>query len=109
VIHEAEIEKALEWLVKNATPAAQARANRVYVEEYSKPLRAMLMKKSGEQSIGGQEREAYAHPDYIAHLEALKVAVEEDEKMRWLQKTAEAKIECWRSEQANMRAQGKVA
>lgn len=109
MIHEAEIEKALEWLVKNATPAAQARANRVYVEEWRKVLKARLMKASKEESAAAQEREAYASDKYAEHLEAVRQAVEDDERFRWLTTAAEAKIEVWRSEQANARAQGKVA
>ena len=108
MIQDSEIEKALSWLVANATPAAQARANRVYVEEWRKVLKARLMKASKEESAAAQEREAYAHKDYAEHLEAVKQAVEDDERFRWLTTAAEAKIEVWRSEQANARAQGKV-
>ena len=108
MIDESEIERALEWLVKNATPAAQARANRVYVEEYRKVIKARLMKSSGQDSAAAQEREAYAADEYSRHLEAVRAAVEEDERFRWLTTAAEAKIEVWRSEQANARAQGKV-
>ena len=108
MIDESEIERALEWLVKNATPAAQARANRVYVEEYRKVIKARLMKASGQESAAAQEREAYANEQYATHLEAVKQAVEEDERFRWLTTAAEAKIEIFRTEQANLRAQGKA-
>ena len=108
MILDEEIERALEWLVKNATPAAQARANRVYVEEYRKVIKSRLMKASKEESAAAQEREAYANPEYAKHLEAVRAAVEEDERFRWLTTAAEAKIEVWRSEQANARAQGKI-
>jgi len=108
MIDESDIEKALDWLVKNATPAAQARANRQYMEEFRKVIKSQLMKGCGEESAAAQEREAYAHPDYAKHLNALRTAVEMDERFRWLTVAAEAKIEVWRSEQANARAQGKV-
>lgn len=108
MIDESDIGKALDWLVKNATPAAQARANRQYMEEYRKVIKAQLMKASGEESAAAQEREAYANPEYAKHLKALQAAVEMDERFRWLTTAAEAKIEVWRSEQANARAQGKV-
>ena len=108
MIPDDDIERTLAWLVKNATPAAQARANRVYMDEYRKSLKARLMKASGEETAAAQEREAYASESYLDHLKALREAVEQDERFRWLTVAAEAKIEVWRSEQANQRAQGKV-
>lgn len=108
MIDDAAIQKALDWLVANATPAAQARANRVYCEEYRKTVKAELMNEKAAESIGAQERHAYAHTKYKQHLAALKQAVEEDERMRWLMVAAEARIEAWRTYQANARAQGRI-
>lgn len=108
MISDDQIEQALDWLVKNATPAAQARANRVYCEEYRKSIKADLMGHKASDSLGAQERYAYSHPEYKQHLLALREAVEQDERMRWLLVAAEAKVEAWRSFQANARAQGKL-
>lgn len=108
MIDEDDIQRALDWLVKNATPAAKARAERQYLEEYRKVLKAQLMKASGEETAAAQEREAYANEAYANHLDVLRIAVEADERFRWLTTAAEAKIEVWRSEQANQRAQGKI-
>jgi hypothetical protein len=108
MIDESEIERALHWLINNATAAAKARAERVYVDEYRKHLKARLMKACGEETAAAQEREAYASQQYADHLKVLRDAVQEDERFRWLTTAAEAKIEVWRSEQANARAQGKV-
>lgn len=108
MIDESDIGKALDWLVKNATPAAQARANKVYLLEYRKSLKAILMSKSGETTEAGKEREAYSHPEYIKHLDALKTAVFEDERYSWLQTAAEAKINMWRSQEASRRTQEQI-
>lgn len=108
MIDDKNIQKALDWLVENATPAAQARANRIYCEEFRKSVKADLMAQKPEESIGAQERFAYSHPTCKQHLLALKQAVEEDERMRWLMVAAEAKIEAWRTYQANARAQGRI-
>lgn len=108
MIPDDQIQKALDWLVANATPAAQARANRTYCEEFRKSVKADLMAQKASEPLGAQERYAYSHPEYKAHLQALRAAVEEDEKMRWLMIAAEAKIEAWRTYQANARAQGKL-
>jgi len=37
-------------------------------------------------------------------LQALKIAIDEDERMRFLRVAAEAKIEAWRSMNANHRS-----
>ena len=62
------------------------------------------MKNHLDLPVSAQEREAYASPVYIQHLETLKVAIERDEKQRFLRVAAEAKIEVWRSMLANIRA-----
>jgi hypothetical protein len=112
VIPEDEIEQAVEWLRANARKAAQARAERIYVEQYRKTIKAQLMvellERDPKETIAAQERFAYSHPNYVQHLSALRAAVEEDEKMQWLRAAAEAKIEAWRSQCANQRVEGKA-
>ena len=71
-------QSALEEIWKMAPRYAQAKANRIYVEEYRRTLKAQLMKTSGVDAIGAQEREAYAHESYAGNLLALKEAVEEE-------------------------------
>lgn len=104
MISEDHIEKALDYLRDNATVAAQARANRIYVEEYRKTVKAQIMKKHAELPLGAQERDAYADPIYIQHLEAIKQAVEQDEYHRFMRSCAEAKIEAWRTQSSNIRS-----
>jgi hypothetical protein len=108
MIDDADIEKALEWLVRNAEKSAQARANRVLLEETTRSIKAEQMKASGQDSIGAQEREAYASDAYKAHVTGLAAAVYEDEKLRALRAAAEAKLSAWQTLSANSRAQGKV-
>lgn len=103
-ITDDEIDKALDYLRDNARDAAQARADRVYVEEYRKVIKAQIMKEHGDKSAVIQEREAYADPRYVAHLEAIKQAVLEDEGHRFLRAAADAKIGAWQTQSANGRA-----
>lgn len=107
-ITDASIEKVLDWLQENATKAAQSRATRIYLEEARKSLKATLMAEHKDLPLGAQEREAYRDQRYLDHLEAMRTAVEEDEKARWLMVTAQARIEAWRSIQANQRTQGRI-
>ena len=87
---------------------AQANANRIYLEEYRKSLKAILMQKSLDGTLGGQERDAYAHADYSALLQGLKESVEIEETYRWNLIAAQARVEVWRTEQATARAENRA-
>ncbi len=90
---------------------ATSRAHRTYLEEYKKSLLAILMKKSeeaGHKTVSAQEREAYSHPKYVEWLETLRMAVEEDERMRYRIRQLEMEIEVWRTKQANDRFERKA-
>lgn len=106
--NERDPHKAVDYIIANAQKFAKAKAERVYLEEYRKSLKSILMKRSLEESIGAQEREAYAHEEYRQLLQGLKSAVEIEEKLRWDLIAAQARVEIWRTEQANLRAEGKV-
>lgn len=108
MITEAQIEVVLDWLVKNADPAAKARADRCHIEEFRKSKKAILMAQSDAKTVADREAYAYSHPEYLELLAGYKVAVEADEKFRWLMTAADAKIEIFRTMQANARAQGKA-
>lgn len=99
MIEEAEIERAVNWLAKAAGEAAKARAEREYLSEFRKVLKAELMRNAGEVPVAVQEREAYADPKYLDFLQGWKAAIEEDERIRWLQTAAEAKISAWQTQQ----------
>lgn len=98
MIDEERVERAVNWLAQSADKAAQARANRQYVEEYRKVLKAQIMRENVDLAVAAQEREAYADPRYLEHLDALRDAVEQDEKMRWLMVSAETLVSAWQTQ-----------
>ena len=100
--------KAIQYIIDTAPLYAKAKADRMYLEEYRKSRKAQLMSIAGTEVIGKQESFAYAHPDYIAILEGIRQAVEIEEKYRWLMTAAQAKIECWRTEQYSARMELKA-
>jgi hypothetical protein len=113
VSNEAEINifRALDFIRDNAPAYAKAKAERVYLEEYRKSKKALLMKaamKDGHSSVNAQEREAYADEGYIEHIEALSAAVEIEEKFRWQMIAAQAKIEVWRTLESTRRIEAKT-
>jgi ABC-type transport system involved in cytochrome c biogenesis ATPase subunit len=92
-----EIEKALHFLIDSAKEAAQSRANRIYLEEFRKSLKAQIMSQHQDLPVNAQEREAYKNVEYIAHLQTMKDAIQEDEKMRFLIEAAKVKISVWQT------------
>jgi hypothetical protein len=108
MITDAEIEKALDWLRDNAKQAGIVKATREYLDEYRKVLKATIMREVDNESLGASEARAYADPRYKAHLDAYRIAIEEDEYLRWMRTAAESKISAWQSENANQRAMSKV-
>ena len=102
MISDDRAEKAVEWIRDNSTAIAQARAEMIYLEEFRKSKRAMLI-----QEVKGtiQEREsfAYSHKDYLEVLDGLKAAVGKYEELKWRMVAAEATIEAWRTQSSTAR------
>jgi len=97
MISQRDIEKALDFLRDSAEAAAVNRSNRVYMEEFRKSLKAQLMSDNIDMAVNAQEREAYKNVEYITHLEAMKEAIYEDEKLRFLIEAAKIKISAWQT------------
>lgn len=100
--------KAIDYILANGSKFASAKAQRVYLEEFRKSKKAILMAQSSETTAVAREQWAYAHPDYIALLEGIREAVEVEEKLRWDLIAAQARVEVWRSEEASSRAEGRA-
>lgn len=98
LITEEEVERALDWMVSNAAKAAEARAAREHLSEYRKVLKAQLMRERSELPLAAQEREAYGDPRYVEHLDALRTAIEQDERYRWLATAAEVRVSAWQTQ-----------
>jgi hypothetical protein len=102
------VEHALSFMRDKSAEHAKAKANRVYLEQFRKSKKAILMieaEQNGKKT--GQEREAYAyaHAEYAELLQGLRIAVEQEETYKFQLKAAEARIEIWRTQQANQRAE----
>ena len=105
MITEEEIEKCLDFKRDSAAPIAQAMHDRVQLENFRKSKLALLFFEAPEKfKIGEKEQWAYAHKDYQEVVKGLAAAVQEHERLRQLISAADAKIEVWRTIQANHRA-----
>lgn len=86
--------------------AAKAKADEVYLREFRKSKKAILMQDAKDEGYKtGQEREsyAYAHPDYLSLLDALRTATELNAKFQWRMKIAEERIGIYRTHEASKR------
>jgi hypothetical protein len=109
LISEDDIDAALSHLRNKADEAAQARANVKYMAEFLKSKRAelKLAQKPGTSNAAAEDS-ALADPAYLELLKAYKSAVEMDAWHSFKREAAQALIEAWRSQQANLRAEGKA-
>lgn len=103
-----DVERPLSFIRDKARDYAKAKANRVYLEQFRKSQKALLMveaEKAGIKTVAQQEAYAYAHADYLAVITGLQVAVQEEEYLSLQIRAAQLKIELYRTEQANQRAE----
>lgn len=101
-VEDINIGKALDYIRDHARPLAEAKAKSVYLKEFRKSKKAMLV----NQATGTvQERDAfaYSHTEYLALLEGYREAVELEIYETWMMTAAQAKIDIYRTQQANNR------
>lgn len=96
-------QSSIEFMHKYAPEFAKAKAERMYLEEFRKSKKAVLMQAHNGKPIGAQEREAYADPEYLGVLAAIRVAVEREETFRWRLIAAQTAVEVWRSQESSNR------
>lgn len=96
--------KAVDYILANSAKFAEAKANRVYIEEFRKSKKALLMNESVESTVNAREQFAYSHPDYIKLLDGLKEAVRVEESLKWEMEAARLRVEIWRTQEATNRS-----
>lgn len=106
MITDQRAEAAVMYIRTKASDYAKAKAQRIYLEEFRKSKKALLMQqaeRSGHTTSAAQEREAYASADYQELLTGLQAAIEEEERIRWEMVSAELTVDIWRTQAANNR------
>jgi hypothetical protein len=95
--------EAINYIYMNAPEYAKAKGQLAQLETYKSSVKAIMMKKSSEQSLGAQEREAYASQDYQDLCVAIGKATEDAEKLKWQLEAAKMRFQAWQTESANNR------
>ena len=83
----------------------QDRAERLYMEQYVKTVKATIQSEQQGVSAAAAEIVALASPRYLSILQAYRTAIEKDECNRFLIAASEAQIEAWRTQESTRRAE----
>lgn len=102
-MNEYDPHEAINYIYMNAPEYAKAKGQLAQLETYKSSVKAIMMKKSSEQSLGGQEREAYASQEYQDLCVAIGKATEDAEKLKWQLEAAKMRFQAWQTESANNR------
>jgi hypothetical protein len=94
---------AIEYIYKNAPKYGAAKGRIAELDAYRHSLKAIMMTKSSETTIGGQEKAAYASEEYQNLCKAIGEATEAAETLKWRLESARMKFEAYRTEQASNR------
>lgn len=87
---------------------AQAKANRVYLQEFRKSKKAILFSQAPDGTIADRENYAYSHAEYMEVLNGLKEATEKEEACKWKLVALETRVDVWRTQEASKRAEMKA-
>ena len=107
---EDEAMKCLDYIRDNSPRYAEAKAQRVYIENFLRSKKSFLMNECQSQikTLGDKEAYAYAHPDYVELLKGLQAAVSTEEEIKWRMEAAKLKFEFWMTEQFNNRVEARA-
>lgn len=106
IVPDKDVEAALSIL--GDEEGAAARAAHEYLSDLSKSVLAELIGQSNENSAVAKENWARAQPKYLEHLKKVGEFAKRDYIYRQRYAAAAAKIDCWRTEQSNIRAAERV-
>ncbi len=99
---------AVDYMIKNASAYANAKGERLYIENFLRSKKSMLMNQSDAKTVADREAFAYAHPEYIELISGLRAAVIQEEGIKWKLEAAKISVEIWRSQEASNRHQDRT-
>ena len=106
LVKDRDVEDALAILANE--DGAAARAAHEYMSDLTKVVLAQLMQQSNETTEAGKLRWAQTQTEYADHLKKVEQFAKESYRWRQRYSAAEAKIEIWRTQAANIRAAERV-
>jgi len=94
---------AIDFIFKTAPIYAKAKGELAQFEAFKHSLKAIEMSKSTATTIGAKEMDAYKSQPYQELCEAIGLATEEAEALKWQLEAAKMRFEAWRTDQATNR------
>jgi len=99
---------AIDYIFKTAPLYGEAKGRVAELDAYRHSLKAIMMTKSVETTIGGQEKSAYASEEYQNLCKAIGEATEQAETLKWRLESARMRFEAYKVEQYNNRQIEKI-
>ena len=94
---------AIDFIFKTAPLYAKAKGELAQFEAFRHSLKAIEMSKSEASTIGGKEMDAYKSQAYQELCEAIGLATEEAEALKWQLEAAKMRFELYRTQEASNR------
>jgi hypothetical protein len=94
---------AIDFIFKTAPLYAKAKGELAQFEAFKHSLKAIEMSKSTGTTIGAKEMDAYKSQPYQELCEAIGLATEEAEALRWQLEAAKMRFELFRTQEASNR------
>ena len=107
-MREIDPNKCIDFILENAGKYAKAKGELAQLEAFKSSLKAIMMQKANEQTIGAQEREAYASQEYQDHCAAIGTATENTEKLKWELEAARLRHATWQTLEVSNRNQDRI-
>lgn len=104
IVSNEDVAKALDWLRDSADDLGRAAEDAMNADNNVKHVEAILFLKSDEKSAEARKSDARTQEKWLQATAEAANAHAELIKLKALREAAAAKIEAWRSEQANYRA-----
>lgn len=108
MISEDQVNDALQYLRDSAPKAAVARSQSKTLEKYLSVVEAQQKLNAVGRSNAAAQDEARASPEYREALKGWEEAVRRDCEFTMLREAAASRIEAWRTQSSNLRAEGKA-
>jgi hypothetical protein len=108
MITEEQVDSALQYLRETAKPAAVARSQARTMKKYMEVVEAQQKAlHPGLTNIAARDA-ALASPEYKEALDAWQEAVKRDCEFTMLREAASSRVEAWRTQCSNRRAEGRA-
>lgn len=107
-MNDSDAQKAIDDIRDSAPEFAKAKAERTYIENYLKVVKAKEMAKSDKKTLGDREIDAYMSMEYETQLRGMRAAVAIEEELKWKMEASKLRFEHYKIECFNNRVEARA-